>query len=204
MVRITPDPSWKAGSKRGTHVVSIDRLKLYHGSSILTPGNEVDIEMSDDKFAEHLHLTLRGGESVKETQGGKAVSQKKEGKKEELEDDSEELGPSPPSRPTIIQPGQGTPDPRAPHRKYPRTPKPTPRCHQWPNPSPPQTRAQSAKRRAAQLPTPSPPHTRAQSAKKQAAQSGQPQTPGVARLDPGLHQQPRVVLTPVDTGADPS
>ena len=56
MVRITPDPSWKEGSKRGTHIVSMDRLKLYHGSSIQALGNDVNIEMSDDKFAEHLHL----------------------------------------------------------------------------------------------------------------------------------------------------
>ncbi len=34
MVRITPDPSWKEGSKRGTHMLSIDRLKLYHGKEI--------------------------------------------------------------------------------------------------------------------------------------------------------------------------
>ncbi len=57
MVRITPDPSWKEGSKRGTHVVSIDRLKLYRGSSIQAPGSEVDIEMSNDEFAETLNLT---------------------------------------------------------------------------------------------------------------------------------------------------
>ncbi len=207
-IRTTPDPSWKDGSKRGTHVVSIGRLKLYHGSSIQAPGNEVDVEMSDDEFAEHLHLAPPGGSSGKKPQRGRVGSQKREGKKEESEDDSEELGPSPPPRPTIVQPRQGTPGPGAPHRRYPKTPKPRPRSHQPLTPSPPQTRAQSAKKRAAQShqtqsPTPSPPQMRAQSAKKQAALSNQSHTLRTARLDPGLNHQPRVVLTPIDTTATP-
>ncbi len=177
MVRIAPDPSWKNGSNRGTHVVSIDRLKLYHGSSIQAPGNEVDIEMSDEEFAKALSLEPRKSSDSKDPpragdQGGK-------GKKEESEDDSDELGPSPPPGPRIIQPGQETLGPEAPQKRYPKTPKPTKKDGQPRTPSPPQTRAQSAKKRAAQLS-----HT---------------QTPDTVRLDPGLNWQPRVELTPVTT-----
>ena len=203
MVRITPNPSWKEGSKRGTHVVSIDRLKLCHGNATLVPNSEVDIEMSDDEFAEHLHLA--GSRSSKEQQGGRAIgSQKREGKKEELEDDSKELGPSPLLRPTVAQPRQGTPGSETACRRYPKTPKP--RNQQ--QPTPPLTRVQSAKRKAAQhqearSPTPSPPQTRAQSAKKRATHENRSQTPRAARLDPGLTQQPRVVLSPIDTTTTP-
>ncbi len=69
--------------------------------------------MSDDEFAEHLHLA--GSSSNKEQQKGGIGGQKREGKKKESEDDSEELGPSPPARPTIVRPGQDTPGPEATH-----------------------------------------------------------------------------------------
>ncbi len=52
MVRITPDPSWKGGSKRGMHVVSIDRLWLYHGKEVRATSPDLDMEMSGDEFAE--------------------------------------------------------------------------------------------------------------------------------------------------------
>ncbi len=114
MVRITPDPSWKEGSKQSTHVVSIDRLKLYHGDTTLIPNKEVDIEMSNDEFAEHLHLA--GSSSDKGWQNKGALEGKKEeGNKEESEDDSKELGPSPPPRPTAIRSGQNTPRPTTAH-----------------------------------------------------------------------------------------
>ena len=103
--------------------MSIDRLKLYHGNATLVPNSEADIEMSDNEFAECLHLA--GSSSSKEQQGGRTIgNQKREGKKEESEDDSEELGPSPPSRPTIVRPGQGTPEPEMACKRYPKTPKP--------------------------------------------------------------------------------
>ncbi len=159
--------------------------------------------MSDDEFTEHLHLT--GSSSNKEQQRGRTIgSQKGEGKKEESEDDSEELGPSPPSRPTIVRPGQGTPGPETARKRYPKTPKPKSQQQL----TLPLTRAQSAKRKAAQhqqtrSQTPSPPQTRAQSAKQRAAHKDQSQTPRAARLNPGLTPQPRVVLSPIDTTATP-
>ena len=67
MVWITSDPSWKEGSKRGTHVVSIDRLKLYHGKAIRAPDSNLNIKMSDDEFTETIDLGPQGeaqGEGV--------------------------------------------------------------------------------------------------------------------------------------------
>ncbi len=201
MVRITPDPSWKEGSKWGTHVVSIDRLKLYHGSATLIPNQEIDIEMSDDEFAEHLYLT--GNSSRKSGQNKETVEGKKEERKgNDSEDDLEELGPSLPWELATARPEQNTPRPGTTHRKHLKTPKPKDQRQ----PTTPLTRAQATIRRAAaqerqnRAPNPSPPLTRAQSAKKRACQ-GEPQpTPRAARLDPGLESQLRVVLSPIDKG----
>ncbi len=181
MVRITPDPSWKGGSKRGTHVVSIDRLKLYHGNTTLIPKRGTDIEMSDDEFAEHLHLTERS--SDKSGQNRKTIVEKKEeGRENDSEEDPEELEPSQWS-------GPNTPGPGAASSQQPTTPL---------------TRAQAAIRRAAaqqrqnKAPIPSPPLTRARSAKKRSCEEVPQLTPRAARLDPGLNTQPRVVLSPID------
>ena len=138
--------------------------------------------MSDDEFAEHLHLAKDSG--GKENQGRRAAVEKKEKKGDnDSEDDPEELGPT-------QQPGRGTSKLATSHRQQPSTPL---------------TRAQAAIRRAAaqqqrqnQAPTPSPPLTRAQSAKKQACEGALSPAPRMPRLDPGLPRQPRVVLSPID------
>ncbi len=198
MVRITPDPSWKEGSRQGTHVVSIDRLKLYHGDTTLIPNKE--LVRSDDEFAKHLHLAKSDNGKSRQNKG--AVREKKEGgNKEESEDDSEGLGPFPSPRPTTIRPEQNTPEPGTARKRHPNTPKPK---DQW-QPTTPLTRAQAAIRRAArdqqnQSPTPSPPLTRAQSARKWACQREPHQIHRTARPDPGLESQPRVVLSPIDKG----
>ncbi len=137
MVGITPDPSWKEGSKRGTHVVSIDRLKLYHGNTIQAPDSKLDVEMSDDEFAETLHLGSHG--KGKDKDPPEVREQKVRGKKEESDDSDNDLGPSPPPRPMIIHPGQGSPCPAVPPKRYPKTPKPKKKDRQPPTPSPPQT-----------------------------------------------------------------
>ncbi len=153
MVRITPDPSWKEGSRRGTHVVSIDRLKLYHGNTTLIPKQGTDIEMSDDEFAEHLHLTEGSGDKSKQRRKT-TVEKKEEGRENNSEDDPEELEPS--------------------QRPGPNTPRPEAACSQ--QPTTPLTRAQAAIRRATaqqrqnKTPIPSLPLTRARSAKKRACE----------------------------------
>ncbi len=85
MVRITPDPSWKEGSKRGTHVVSIDRLKPYHGKEVWAVDPRLDIEMSDNEFAEAITLKPEeeGNSSPKAgPQGGTGPNKSKIEKKE--------------------------------------------------------------------------------------------------------------------------
>ncbi len=144
--------------------------------------------MSDDKFAENLHLTKGNGDDG--GQSKKTVAGKKEGKAEnDSEDDLEELGPSLPQELATRRQEQNMPKPTAARREKPTTPL---------------TRAQAAIRRAAvqerqkQMPIPSPPLTRAQSAKKQACEGLPQPTPRAARLDPGLESQPRVILSPID------
>ncbi len=199
MVRITPDPSWKEGSKRGTHVVSIDRLKLYHGNTTLVPNQGADIDMSDDEFAEHLDLT--GGSSKGGSQDkGIAKEKKEERKGHDSEDDLEESRPPLPQGIATARPERNTPSPRTMHGTCPKTPKPKDQRQ----PTTPLTRAQAAIRRALaqvrkdQAVNTSPPVTRAQTAKKRAC-PGEPQpAPRTARPDPGLGPQPRVVLSPID------
>ncbi len=203
MVRITPDPSWKEGSKRGTHVVSIDRLKLYHGNATLIPSQGMDVEMSDDEFAEHL--CLPGNKIGKGSPDKGPIKGKKEGKKgSDSEDDLKEPRPSILRNIATAGPKRKTPNPGPIHGKGPKTPKP----REQHKPTTPLTRAQAAIRRALaqvrqnQPVTLSPPITRAQAAKKRAC-SGEPTpAPRAARPDPGLGlgSQPRVILSPIDRG----
>ncbi len=58
LVRITPDPSWKEGSKRGMHVVTIDRLKIYRGTEVRVANPDMDVEMSDNEFSEAIPNTV--------------------------------------------------------------------------------------------------------------------------------------------------
>ena len=180
-MRITPDPSWKEGSKRGTHVVSIDRLKLYHSKTIRAPDSKLDIEMIDNEFLETINLGPQGEANGKDFPG--EPEKKEKGKKEESDDNSDnDLGPSSRSGPIGIQPRQGPPRPAIPPRGHPNTPKPTKKPRKPPPKpsSPPQTRAQAAKE-----------------AKKRASAPGQSQGPRTARPDPGLNWQPRVEITPI-------
>ncbi len=207
MVRITPDPSWKEGSKRGTHVVSIDRLKLYHGNTTLVPNQGADIEMSDDEFAEHLvylspsNNNLTRDSSNRSSQDkGIAGGKKEERKGNDSEDDLEEPRPPPPQGLATARPERSTPSSGTTHGTCPKTPKPKDQRQ----PTTPLTRAQAAIRRAlaqvrqGQTADLSPPVTRAQAAKKRAC-PGEPQpAPRVARPDPGLGPQPRVILSPID------
>ncbi len=202
MVRITPDPSWKDGSKRGTHVVSIDRLKLYHRNTALIPNQGADIEMSDDEFTEHLRLT-RNSDQRGSQDKGIGGEEKRERKGDDSEDDMEGPKPPFPQEPATGRPERNAPSPRATHGTRPKTPRPRDQRR----PSTPLTRAQAAIRRAlaqvrqGQTANTSPPTTRAQAAKKRACPEAPQPTPRTARPDPGLGPQPRVVLSPIDIRA---
>ncbi len=190
MVRITPDPTWKEGTKRGTHVVSIDRLKPYQGKNVRAANPRLDVEMSDDEFTETI--TLKSGERDKDhlTAGGPGkTGLGKIGKRESDDDFDNNLGPKPsslaqhakPTRTRIVKHlEEESPQVTQPPRQYPKTPRPK-RTRQPPYPTtPPRTRAQAARDNRKRTLTPD-------------------QRAGGTRADPGLDREPQVKITPIPT-----